>query len=200
MDAAAFERDRRFRGAHLCCERGERQRNDRCFGRCWWMRRQRHRELCLSGAQAGLSWSTILRKREGYRQAFDGFDIEAVAAYGEDDVDRLLGDAGIVRNRAKVRSVIKNAQAALAMHEQGETLSELVWSVRPEGRSRPVAPGDVPAVTAEAEALSKALKARGFSFVGPTIAYAFMQAVGVVDDHLAGCPLGPTDGASARGG
>jgi DNA-3-methyladenine glycosylase I len=157
--------------------------------------------LCLSGAQAGLSWSTILRKREGYRQAFDGFDIEAVAAYGEDDVERLLNDPGIVRNRAKVRSAIANARAVLAMHERGETLSEVVWSVRPEGRARPVAPDDVPAVTPEAEALSKALKARGFSFVGPTIAYAFMQAVGVVDDHLAACPFGaPTGGASARGG
>ena len=157
--------------------------------------------LCLSGAQAGLSWSTILRKRDGYRQAFDGFDIETVAAYGEDDLDRLLSDPGIVRNRAKVRSVIANAQAVLAMHERGETLSELVWSVRPEGRARPVAPGDVPVVTPEAEALSKALKARGLSFVGPTIAYAFMQAVGVVDDHLAGCPFGSTTGgAGATGG
>jgi len=155
--------------------------------------------LCLSGAQAGLSWSTILRKREGYRQAFDGFDIERVAAYGEDDVDRLLADPGIVRNRAKVRSAIANAQAVLAMHERGEPLAEVVWSVRPEGRARPVAPDDVPAVTPEAEALSKALKARGFSFVGPTIAYAFMQAVGVVDDHLASCPF-PTAAASARGG
>jgi DNA-3-methyladenine glycosylase I len=143
--------------------------------------------LVLSGAQAGLSWSTILRKREGYRRAFDGFDIERVAAYDEDDVDRLLGDAGIVRNRAKVRSVIANAQAVLALHEAGETLSEVVWSARPAQPRRPVEPGDVPAVTPEAEALSKALKARGFSFVGPTIAYAFMQAVGVVDDHLASC-------------
>jgi DNA-3-methyladenine glycosylase I len=143
--------------------------------------------LCLSGAQAGLSWSTILRKREGYRAAFDGFDVEAVAAYGDDDVDRLLGDPGIVRNRAKVRSAIANARAVRAMHERGETLSEVVWAVRPEGRPRPVEPGDVPAVTPEAEALSKALKARGFSFVGPTIAYAFMQAVGVVDDHIAAC-------------
>jgi DNA-3-methyladenine glycosylase I len=143
--------------------------------------------LVLSGAQAGLSWSTILRKREGYRRAFDGFDIERVAAYDEDDVDRLLGDAGIVRNRAKVRSAIANARAVLALHEVGETLSEVVWSARPEQPRRPVEPGDVPAVTPEAEALSKALKARGFSFVGPTIAYAFMQAVGVVDDHLASC-------------
>jgi DNA-3-methyladenine glycosylase I len=157
--------------------------------------------LCLSGAQAGLSWSTILRKREGYRAAFDGFDVDAVAGYGEDDVERLLSDPGIVRNRAKVRSAIANAQAVQAMHERGETLSDLVWSVRPEGRSRPVEGSDVPAVTPEAEALSKALKSRGFSFVGPTIAYAFMQAVGVVDDHLAGCPAGPATGAAAaRGG
>ena len=143
--------------------------------------------LVLSGAQAGLSWSTILRKREGYRKAFGGFDVEAVAAYDEDDVDRLLADPGIVRNRAKVRSAIANAQAVLALHEAGETLSEVVWSARPEHPRRPAGPDDVPAVTPEAEALSKALKARGFSFVGPTIAYAFMQAVGVVDDHVASC-------------
>ena len=144
-------------------------------------------QLILSGAQAGLSWSTILRKREGYRQEFDGFDIERVAAYDEDDVDRLLSDPGIVRNRAKVRSAIKNARAVLALHENGETLDEVVWSARPASPRRPQAPDDVPAVTPEAEALSKALKARGFSFVGPTIAYAYMQAVGVVDDHVAGC-------------
>jgi DNA-3-methyladenine glycosylase I len=161
--------------------------HDKEWGRPVTDERALFEALCLSGAQAGLSWSTILRKREGYRQAFDGFDIEKVAAYGEDDFDRLVSDPGIVRNRAKVRSAIANAQAVLALHEAGETLSEVVWSVRPEGRSRPVEPDDVPAVTPEAEALSKALKARGFSFVGPTIAYAFMQAVGVVDDHVAPC-------------
>jgi DNA-3-methyladenine glycosylase I len=144
-------------------------------------------QLTLSGAQAGLSWSTILRKREGYRRAFDGFELERVAAYDEDDVERLLSDPGIVRNRAKVRSAIANARAVLALHEAGETLDEVVWSARPASPRRPQVPGDVPAVTPEAEALSKALKARGFSFVGPTIAYAYMQAVGVVDDHVAGC-------------
>jgi DNA-3-methyladenine glycosylase I len=143
--------------------------------------------LCLSGAQAGLSWSTILRKREGYRRAFDGFAIERVAAYGEDDVDRLLADPGIVRNRAKVRSAITNANAVLALHETGETLDEVVWSARPADHPRPQTLEDVPAVTPEAVALSKALKGRGFSFVGPTIAYAYMQAVGVVDDHVASC-------------
>ena len=148
-------------------------------------------QLCLAGAQAGLSWFTILRKREGYRRAFDGFDPARVAAYGEDDVARLLADTGIVRNRAKVRAAIGNARALLAMHEAGETLRDLVWSHRPPERRRPVEPGDIPAVSPEAEALSKALKARGFRFVGPTIVYAYLQAVGVVDDHLASCFRAP---------
>lgn len=143
--------------------------------------------LCLEGAQAGLAWITILRKRDTYRRAFDGFDPERVAAYGEADVARLLGDAGIVRNRAKVGATIGNAKALLAMHAAGETLSDLVWSHRPAAHARPTSPADVPVSTPEAVALSKALKGRGFRFVGPTIAYAYLQAAGVVDDHLASC-------------
>jgi DNA-3-methyladenine glycosylase I len=143
--------------------------------------------LCLAGAQAGLSWITILRKRDAYRRAFDGFDPERVAAYGDADVARLLGDAGIVRNRAKVAAAIGNARALLAMHEAGETLRALVWSHRPRAPCRPAEPGDIATSTPEAEALSKELKGRGFTFVGPTIVYAFMQAMGVVDDHLATC-------------
>jgi DNA-3-methyladenine glycosylase I len=144
-------------------------------------------KLLLDGAQAGLSWITILRKRENYQRAFDGFDPERMAAYGDADVARLLADAGIVRNRAKVAAFIGNARALLELHEAGDTLSELVWAHAPRRHRRPRRTGDVPAVSPEAEALSKALKARGFKFVGPTIVYAFMQATGVVDDHLAGC-------------
>ncbi len=149
--------------------------------------RELFEKLILDGAQAGLAWITILRKREGYRRAFDGFDPERIAAYGPDDVDRLLGDPGIVRNRQKVAAAISNAQALLAMHEAGETLVDLVWSHRPDAHPT-LRPGqDYPITSPEAEALSSALRSRGWKFVGPTIVYAFMQAAGVVNDHLEGC-------------
>ena len=177
--------------------------------RCWWCgtdplyvayhdedwghpvtdERELFEKLVLDGAQAGLAWITILRKREGYRKAFEGFDPEVVAAYGDEDVARLLADPGIVRNRQKVAAAIGNARALLAMHDAGETLSDLVWSHRPaKPRRRPLRPSEeLPVTTPEAVALSKALQQRGWKFVGPTIVYAFMQAVGVVDDHIAGC-------------
>ena len=144
--------------------------------------------LTLEGAQAGLSWSTILRKREGYRRAFAGFDPEAVAAFGPDDVERLLADPGIVRNRLKVESTIANAQAVLALRDEGG-LAELVWSFvggepRLNGWERLA---DLPAETEESRAMSKELKRRGFRFVGPTVCYAFMQAAGLVDDHVRSC-------------
>ncbi|MGH9137022.1 MAG: DNA-3-methyladenine glycosylase I [Acidimicrobiales bacterium] len=142
--------------------------------------------LCLEGAQAGLSWITILRRRDGYRRAFDGFDPETVAGYGPEDVDRLLGDAGIIRNRAKVESAIGNARALLAMHEAGESLDELIWSYGVTAK-RPRSRADIATTTPAAEALSKDLKRRGFRFVGPTIVYAHLQSAGVVDDHIAGC-------------
>ena len=149
--------------------------------------RELFEKLILDGAQAGLAWITILRKRDSYRRAFDRFDPERIAAYGPDDVDRLLGDPGIVRNRQKVAAAISNAQALLAMHEAGETLVDLVWSHRPEAHPT-LRPGqDYPVTSPEAEALSSALRNRGWKFVGPTIVYAFMQAVGVVNDHLEGC-------------
>jgi DNA-3-methyladenine glycosylase I len=143
--------------------------------------------LCLEGAQAGLSWITVLRKRENYRTAFEGFDIERMAAYGADDTARLLADAGIVRNRAKVAAFIGNAQALIAMHDRGETLSELVWSHHTAPPDRLRSGDEVPTTTDAAVALSKALLKRGFKFVGPTIAYAYLQSSGVVDDHVAGC-------------
>ena len=144
--------------------------------------------LTLEGFQAGLSWLTILRKREAFRSAFAGFRIEDVAAFGQDDVERLLGDAGIVRNRAKIEATVGNARAALEVGPGG--LTELLWSYAPPPRPRRLESFDeVPSQTAESKALSTELRRRGFRFVGPTIVYAFMQAVGMVDDHLAGCEV-----------
>jgi DNA-3-methyladenine glycosylase I len=147
-----------------------------------------YERMVLEGFQSGLSWLTILRKRENFRAAFAGFDIETVAGFGKRDVDRLLSDAGIVRHRGKIEAAIQNARAAAALHAAGESLSELIWSHAPAGRRRaPRSLEDLPALTPESTALSKELKRRGFRFVGPTTAYATMQACGVVNDHLAGC-------------
>jgi len=143
--------------------------------------------LALEGFQAGLAWITILRKREAFRAAFDGFDVDVVAAYGEADVERLLGDAGIVRHRGKIEATIRLARLSRELRAEGTSLSELVWSFAEPDRP-PLAPDDeLPAQTEASVALSRALKARGARFVGPTIAYAFMQSAGLVDDHLIGC-------------
>jgi DNA-3-methyladenine glycosylase I len=142
--------------------------------------------LNLEGAQAGLSWSTILRKREGYRAAFADWDLERVAAFGEGDVERLLGDAGIVRHRGKIEATISNARAALALDRP---LGELLWSFV-DGEPKVNAwqtVDELPATTPESTAMSKELKRRGFRFVGPTTCYAFMQAAGLVDDHTLDC-------------
>jgi len=171
-------------------------------GRCWWgssspeyityhdeewgrpVRDSRalFEKLCLEAFQSGLSWITILRKRENFRAAFAGFDIARVAAFGEQDVARLMADEGIVRNRAKIDAAINNARAAIDLD-----LAELLWSFAPEPGPRPRSPKEVPASTPESTALAKELKKRGFRFVGPTTAYAMMQACGLVDDHLEGC-------------
>jgi DNA-3-methyladenine glycosylase I len=145
--------------------------------------------VSLEAFQSGLSWLVILRKREAFRAAFAGFRIAAVAEYTEADVERLLQDEGIVRNRAKINATIANAKAAMELTggSDHQGLSDLVWSFAPERRERPKRLADVAAVTPESTALSKALKKRGFRFVGPTTAYAMMQAVGMVDDHLADC-------------
>lgn len=161
--------------------------HDDDWGRPVREERELFEKIILDGAQAGLSWITILRKREGYRRAFDGFDPATVANYGPDDVERLLADPGIVRNRQKVAATISNAQALLAMHEAGESLSDLVWSHAPGGHRVLRAGMNWPATSPEADALSNQLRRRGWKFVGPTIVYAFMQAVGVVDDHVEGC-------------
>jgi DNA-3-methyladenine glycosylase I len=141
--------------------------------------------LVLEGAQAGLSWSTILRKRDGYRAAFAGWNVEKIGRFGQRDVERLLGDAGIVRNRLKIESAIANAQATLAL----DSLDELLWSFvdgQPkQNRFKTLA--ELPAETAESKAMSKELKKRGFRFVGPTVCYSFMQACGLVNDHTVDC-------------
>jgi DNA-3-methyladenine glycosylase I len=147
--------------------------------------------MSLEAFQSGLSWLIILRKRPGFREAFDGFEPDLVAGYGDDDVTRLLADPRIVRNRAKVEATVANARAVVALHEQGGSLVEVVFShapgvdERPPGRFRAFA--DMPSVTPASTALAKDLRTRGFRFVGPTVAYSLMQAAGVVDDHLEGC-------------
>lgn len=145
--------------------------------------------LTLEGAQAGLSWSTVLAKREGYRRAFAGFDPAKVARFTTTRIDRLVADASIIRHRGKIESTVSNAKAVLALHEAGETLSELLWSyVGNEPRlNRWRNHNDVPAETPESAAMSRELKRRGFRFVGPTTCYALMQAAGLVNDHLTAC-------------
>jgi DNA-3-methyladenine glycosylase I len=147
-----------------------------------------YEKMVLEGFQSGLSWLTILRKRENFRAAFAGFDIETVAGFGERDIRRLLNDAGIVRHRGKIEAAVGNAKAAAAMHDNGESLAALIWSHAPKGRRRaPRTLADLPATTPESTALAKELKRRGFRFVGPTTVYATMEACGVVNDHLVGC-------------
>ena len=147
-------------------------------------------KLMLDGFQAGLSWDTILRKRENFARAFEGWDPETIAAYGEHDIARLLADPGIVRNRLKVRGAVTNARAYLALRDDGTAFASYLWQfVGGETIDRrPISRIDVPATSPESDAMSKALRRRGFTFVGSTICYAFMQAVGMVNDHLVDCP------------
>lgn len=145
--------------------------------------------LCLEAAQAGLSWITVLKKRENYRQAFDGFDIERIAAYDESDFERLMGNSGIIRNRAKIRATIGNACAWRTLREREGSVPDFLWSFMPNApfiRS-PAGLSEIPACTAESDAMSKALLKAGFKFVGSTICYAFMQASGMVNDHTTDC-------------
>ncbi len=192
------------------------------LARCWWCQstsdymayhdaewgfpvtddRRLFEKICLEGFQSGLSWLTILRKREAFRAAFAGFDMEQVASFGEADIARLLQDAGIVRHRGKIVSTINNARRACALVEEKGSLSDYFWSFEPAPASRP-ARIDAEALaklttSAESVALSKDLKKRGFTFVGPTTAYAFMQAMGLVNDHLESCHVRPTALAARR--
>ena len=145
-----------------------------------------YERLTLEAFQSGLSWLTILRKREGFRAAFAGFDADVVAAFGENDFARLMADTSIVRNRLKIRAAVSNAQAVVALRERGG-LDDLFWSFAPAGHRQPRTPAEVPATTPESIELAKTLKRNGFVFVGPITAYAGMQACGLVNDHLAGC-------------
>jgi DNA-3-methyladenine glycosylase I len=177
--------------------------------RCWWARepleiayhdtewgvpchddRDLFERLMLEGFQAGLSWSTILRKRETFALAFDGWDAARIAEYGPGDIERLLADPGIIRNRLKVQAAVKNAAAFLALQREHGTFDAFIWSFTGGGTlaaAPPVGVGDVPATRPESDAMSKALKNAGMSFVGSTICYAFMQSAGMVNDHLATC-------------
>jgi DNA-3-methyladenine glycosylase I len=146
-----------------------------------------YERFCLEGFQSGLSWLTILRKRENFRAAFASFDAEQVARFGEADVERLLADAGIVRHRGKIEAAIANAQAVLGLREAGTPLPQLVWAYRLDGPA-PRRSSDWASTTPSSVALSKDLRRAGFRFVGPTTVYAAMQACGVVNDHLATCP------------
>jgi DNA-3-methyladenine glycosylase I len=166
--------------------------HDEEWGRPVHGERELYERLTLEAFQSGLAWITILRRREGFRAAFDDFDPAVVAGYDDHDVERLMGDAGIIRNRAKITAAIANAQALLDLHGRGGSLDAVFWSAAPvaaEPRPRPRTFAEVPASTPESAALAKELKRLGFRFVGPTTAYAAMQACGVVDDHLAGCPV-----------
>ncbi len=182
------------------------------IGRCWWCGddplyvayhddewgrplrddRSLYEKLCLEGFQSGLSWITILRKREAFRAAFAGFDIDAVAAFDDGDVEGLLADPGIVRHRGKITAAIGNARAVQSLRADGGTLTELIWAHAPRPRRRPRSRRtDIPARTPESAALADDLRRRGLRFVGPTTAYALMQSAGLVDDHLAGCHRAP---------
>ena len=145
--------------------------------------------ICLEGFQAGLSWITILKRREGFRKAFRNFDIKKVAKLSDSDVERLMKDERIIRNRAKILSTIKNANIVLGMKKQGESISDLIWQCAPPANKRtsPAKNFEWLAISAESEAISKALRARGFSFVGPTTMYALMQSIGMINDHAPGC-------------
>jgi DNA-3-methyladenine glycosylase I len=162
--------------------------HDREWGRPLHGEHELFERLTLEAFQSGLSWLTILRKRENFRRAFDEFDVDRVAGYGARDVKRLLAEAGIIRNRRKIEATITNARAVRELHANNETLDELIWSFAPHPPGpAPETLEDLEPTTPESEALAKELKGRGFVFVGPTTAYASMQAAGLVNDHLMGC-------------
>lgn len=141
--------------------------------------------VCLEGFQAGLSWSTILAKREAFREVYHRFDVDKVAAMTDADIDRLMQDKRILRNRRKLSAAVKNAKATIALREEGG-LSDLVWSFAPDAHQRPKSVDDIPSTSDESKAMAKALKKAGFTFVGPTTCYALMQAIGMVDDRVVG--------------
>jgi DNA-3-methyladenine glycosylase I len=161
--------------------------HDREWGRPVTDERGILERLCLESFQSGLSWAIVLRKRSSIRSAFQSFDPEEVARFDDSDIERLLADPGVIRNRAKIEAAIANARATVDLRRGAAPLEELVWSFRPPDRPAPKSFSSVPPFTAESKELAKALKKAGFRFVGPTTAYATMQAAGLVNDHLAGC-------------
>jgi DNA-3-methyladenine glycosylase I len=165
--------------------------HDQEWGRPVTGERELYERLCLEGFQSGLSWRTVLAKRPAFREVFAGFDPQRVAGFEPDDVDRLLQDARIIRHRRKIEATITNARALLALHESGTELRDLFWGYasEPAKARKPAVLADLPATTPEAGELSKRLRKLGFAFVGPTTAYASMQACGVVNDHLTDCPF-----------
>lgn len=165
--------------------------HDREWGRPVSDDRRLFEKLCLEGFQSGLSWLTILRKRDNFRKAFAGFDIATVAGFTDADVERLVVDAGIIRHRGKIVSVINNARRAMELADEAGSLAAFIWRFEPEPSGRParIVPGAIPAKTDESTRLSKELRKRGWSFVGPTTVYAFMQAMGLVNDHYEGCAV-----------
>ncbi|MBX2834184.1 MAG: DNA-3-methyladenine glycosylase I [Micavibrio sp.] len=144
-------------------------------------------KICLEGFQAGLSWITILKKRENFRESFDGFDFHKVANYTDKDVDRLLQNAGIIRHRGKIEATINNAKQAIEMEQEFGSLDAYFWGFKPENHAQPTSMSTVPASTDISATISKDLKKRGWKFVGPTTVYAFMQAMGLINDHIKGC-------------
>lgn len=185
MSSLAIGPDERARCAWVGDDAEYRRYHDEEWGTPLRGDRALFEKMALEGFQAGLSWITILRKRTRFREVFAGFDVEAVAEFDEHDVERLMGDAGIIRNRAKIEATIGNARIVRAMGE-GE-LDEVMWSFAPAPGARPATLLDVPAVTPASTAMSKELRRRGFRFVGPTTMYALMQSTGMVDDHVIGC-------------
>ncbi len=175
--------------------------HDRVWGRPMHGERELFEMLALESFQSGLSWLTILRKQEGFRRAFDDWDVERIAAYGDREIAGLLADASIIRHRGKIEATVANARAVLALHEERRTLDELLWGFAPDRRpaSAPRSGHEMAAVTDESKAMAKELKRLGFRFVGPTTAHSLMQAAGLVDDHLADCAFrGASAGAGSR--
>ena len=175
-----------------------RRYHDEEWGRPVTDDRRLFEKLCLEGFQAGLSWLTILRKRDNFRRAFADFDFTAIARWRPSRVDRLLGDAGIVRHRGKIEAVLGNARRAVELVAERGSIAAHVWSFEPRSQRPPASRAAVPAKTEASTALSKDLRRRGFGFVGPTTVYAFMQAMGLVDDHLPGCATRPAVEAERR--
>jgi len=177
-------------GAHTVVDPVYEAYHDREWGRPVRGEAELFERICLEGFQVGLSWSTVLHKRDAFREVFEGFEPEKVATFSDHYVERLLEDERIIRNRAKTMACVNGARIVVAMHEAGQSLSELIWGFRPEHHTRPKDAGSRPKTSPEAHALAEELHSLGFRFVGPVNMYATMQACGLVNDHVCGCLIG----------